>query len=791
MRPSFFQRFGPQLTLFLLLFGAAASGFHFYSHTFRGLGPQALDSAQLARNIFRGAGFSSDILPASALTPGTMPQTATGAAGRPFNPELGQGPLFPLLLGAVFAVAGERDGVVAGFSLSLFLGSTALLFGLTRRLTRSAPLATVTALAFLVSFPVLGLAVSGQPQALSSFLLLATLFALTPRNALATRIENKSAPKELESDDFTESKHDNPPLASPDVAPNLFFAGILAALCYLSDPLVCLTLAPLIWVWRRGFGGWNPGAARAFGTGFLILALPWWIRNARLTGAPFFSTLWLGPGAASGWRGLTGNFGQSIGGLIRGAASIPHFLLAPFLLVSPWMRPLSPAHSEARAAIFAGFGWTILGLAALGQRDLALLMPLAPLLTLLGVMTFRQIVGDAFNYGLQNGADMGFGARLWLLILTICGLRQLRAEWLARRAYQTQIEAQTGEAALDSGALPRARLHLARGFAALLLLLSLPLLSLRSQPSRAGARGVLAPLSQVVAPARAIATDAPQALAWYSDRRVTALPGDAKSWLSAPPPLVGAVYLSGQNGGISTAIPAQWREIAARGLDLPGFALLTRSGAPDLIYRRKPLLEEAQAALQTNTRNGAAWLALGNALVQKGDFTRALPAFQSATRLLPRSAASFYGAGLCYAALKNQTAARAQFGRALSFEPRRIATLLELAKIEQTRNDKGAAIALYERVLADVPDHRVALNNLAQLHADQGKNLFRALELARRAAAQNPRNGAILDTLGQVCTRLNYRQEAVAYFKRAALLSPQDSGIAARLKRAQVLAGAR
>ncbi len=850
MKSSFIQRFGTYFTLFFIAVLAVATGFYFYNHTFRGLSPQALDSAQLARNIFRGAGFSSNLLPLP--TPGS--QILGGATGaRIFNPELGQGPLFPVLLGATFAFADERDGVVAGLTLALFVATTLALFCLTGRLTRSTPLATAAAIVFVSSRVVLGLGVSGQPQALSSLFLLLTLLALTPKtDSAAAEIEdsetlgeaapdadsfeddaqdpNRSAglfeapvgapdPKNLsvksqgrdlraemlrEMDEAeavaqseaqadamaAEAAPDEPP-AAPKRAPGYFLAGVLAALCYLSDPLALVPLLFLVPGWGRGWAGWKRPAVVAFALGALILALPWWVRNARLTGNPFFSTQWLGAGAAPGFSGLVVNMVSNGRELLFGAANVPNFFLAPFIVVSPWMRPLSAPLSRLRSVTLWGLLLTIAVLGALGHRDVSVILPFAPLLALLGIVTFRQIVGDAFSRRMQNqapgaeNAGLSFGARVWLLILTVCGLRQAKTEFLARRTFQASVEAATGEAALDSGRVPRQRASLAASLLVLLLLLATPLIALPTLPLRPDARAALAPLGKIVAPNGTILTDAPQGIAWYGDRNVMALPDDVNLWFETPQNRINAIYLLGQNGGLSTAFPPAWRDRLTRNLDLPGYRRITTNTASNLIYLREPTPDEARLAVKNKPQNGAALVALGNALLQKGDFAGALPVFQSAIRVLPpQSGEGFYGAGVAYLGQKKPATARIQFEQALKRDPRSVAALLQLAGLEQVKTDKSAAIALYERVLADVPNSAVALNNLANFYADDGKNLFRALEMARRAATQNPQNGSIIDTLGWVCFRLGYKEEALTYLRRAAELEPQNQNIAAHLQRA-------
>src|SRR5947209_6720961 len=85
----------------------------------------------------------------------------------------------------------------------------------------------------------------------------------------------------------------------------------------------------------------------------------------------------------------------------------------------------------------------------------------------------------------------------------------------------------------------------------------------------------------------------------------------------------------------------------------------------------------------------------------------------------------------------------------------------------QEQNRIEQAVAGYEQALRQGEQTGVAANNLAWLYAQQGKNLDRALELAKLARHHNPTSPAILDTLGFVyLTRREY-SEAVKVLKEA------------------------
>jgi hypothetical protein len=539
MKNLILKRSGFYLTFALVLLFAATTALYFHDRNFRGLSNEALDSAQLARNVFRGEGFSTNVLPTEA------PTRSAGARG--FYPDLSHAPLFPLFLGGIFAVAGERDGVVAGFTIGLYLVSAALLFVLAWRLTAHLALTAAAVVAFALSVPVLSLADSGQHQALSGCFLLLTLLALTPKVEVAPEEEEQRDDIYLEDEDSgaenlnvpaddssatdalpeTEENLDEDAAPAPALSPkNYFVGGLMAALCYLSDPLALIFLVPLCFLWGRGDNGWKRPNALAFLLGFVLFATPWWIRNLRLTGNPFYSEQWLvSSGQGFGLADLAANVRRGIGGFFYGVASMPHLYLMPFIVVAAWMNPLSLTLSRFKSATLVTLVLTVLALSLLGRGETTALVPLAPLLTLVALTTFKQIVSDAITHRIQSGVNShGLGKTLLLGFLTVFNLRVMKADVLARQSYQAQIERETGRPALDGGRWARRKVQQAQAFALLGLILATPLILSQPRPPEVDIRALLEPLSQSVPPERAIMTDVPQLVAWYNDRKVVPLP---------------------------------------------------------------------------------------------------------------------------------------------------------------------------------------------------------------------------------------------------------------------------
>jgi len=89
----------------------------------------------------------------------------------------------------------------------------------------------------------------------------------------------------------------------------------------------------------------------------------------------------------------------------------------------------------------------------------------------------------------------------------------------------------------------------------------------------------------------------------------------------------------------------------------------------------------------------------------------------------------------------------------------------------QDENHVQQAIANYEAALRRGESTGVAANNLAWIYAQNGQNLDRALELARDAHDHDPKNPAVMDTLGFVYLSRREYSQAVNVLKQAIQLA--------------------
>lgn len=114
----------------------------------------------------------------------------------------------------------------------------------------------------------------------------------------------------------------------------------------------------------------------------------------------------------------------------------------------------------------------------------------------------------------------------------------------------------------------------------------------------------------------------------------------------------------------------------------------------------------------------------------------------------------------------------------------------------EQRRDSAESIRQYEAAVRAGDPTGVASNNLAWAYATQGKNLDRALLLARHALELHPANPAVLDTLGIVQVERRQFTEAIASLKTGARIAAARNGslelqhtIEAHLRQAYAFAG--
>ncbi|HMM77413.1 MAG TPA: PEP-CTERM system TPR-repeat protein PrsT [Gammaproteobacteria bacterium] len=110
------------------------------------------------------------------------------------------------------------------------------------------------------------------------------------------------------------------------------------------------------------------------------------------------------------------------------------------------------------------------------------------------------------------------------------------------------------------------------------------------------------------------------------------------------------------------------------------------------------------------------------------------------------------------------------------------ARVLHAGRLQEAGED-GAAIAEFERVLAQAPDSPVVRNNLAWLYRKIGD--ARALDMARKAFELAPRRAEVVDTYGWILLEEGRHEQALKILGQAVDLAPNNRDI--RFHRARAL----
>lgn len=258
-----------------MLVGAPLLLFLYYKLMFVGLNrPDALDFAQLGRNMSSGRGFVTYILRPLAMHGDNVLR----------QPDVTHGPLFPFLLSLSFGALGVKETAVIAVSGLFYLLTIPVVYLLGKRLLNPT-VGTVAALIFAFNALMLDYAVSGMHVTLYLFLM-TSLFLAVYYIAAAAR-------------DNAERSEARVPRAA------LVFAGLLTALLYLTDPAfvwIVPVVAIAVVVMSRGR---RLQATAWLALPFCVLALPWMARNAALTGNPLFGLrgleLWMNTSVHQGY----------------------------------------------------------------------------------------------------------------------------------------------------------------------------------------------------------------------------------------------------------------------------------------------------------------------------------------------------------------------------------------------------------------------------------------------------------------------------------------------------------
>jgi tetratricopeptide (TPR) repeat protein len=143
-------------------------------------------------------------------------------------------------------------------------------------------------------------------------------------------------------------------------------------------------------------------------------------------------------------------------------------------------------------------------------------------------------------------------------------------------------------------------------------------------------------------------------------------------------------------------------------------------------------IAEYNKVLERNPKNSQVWLQLAETYRRSGDAGRAVDGLKKTIELAPND----------------------------------VRPHLQLAVLYDTAGRKSEARPYYDRVLQLDPNNPVALNNLAYMLAESGRDLDQALTMAQRATQQRPNDGDVADTLGLIYIKKNLADSAIGVYRK-------------------------
>ncbi len=186
-------------------------------------------------------------------------------------------------------------------------------------------------------------------------------------------------------------------------------------------------------------------------------------------------------------------------------------------------------------------------------------------------------------------------------------------------------------------------------------------------------------------------------------------------------------------------------------------------------------LKYFKKALQLDDRNPLPWLLLAFTYSDMDSTSKADSTFQSLLRRFPDNAQfwAFYGNFL--QEKKHYPKAVKIFKKVLDLEPNNEAALSGLAIIYENMKMFNQCDSIYEVAIKRLPDNPLILNNYSYSLTERGKDLQKALKMAKRAIELRPNNAAYLDTYGWVLYKLKRYEEAERYIKQSVNLRPNSA----------------
>lgn len=182
------------------------------------------------------------------------------------------------------------------------------------------------------------------------------------------------------------------------------------------------------------------------------------------------------------------------------------------------------------------------------------------------------------------------------------------------------------------------------------------------------------------------------------------------------------------------------------------------------------LKAESRAKPQINSLR----MATANVALRIGDYSTADHEYRYLMGVDPKNLELYLRLGETQRLMRRTQDALRTLRQGQALQPNNPQVNLQLALTLDAAGLQRESLPIYENIVKNQPDNAIALNNLAYMMAEEGRDLDLALTYAQRARQQMPGNLDIADTLGWVYIRKQLSDSAVNLYRDLVPKAPKN-----------------
>jgi tetratricopeptide (TPR) repeat protein len=197
----------------------------------------------------------------------------------------------------------------------------------------------------------------------------------------------------------------------------------------------------------------------------------------------------------------------------------------------------------------------------------------------------------------------------------------------------------------------------------------------------------------------------------------------------------------------------------------------------------------AQQFVDAHPSNAQGHVILGSLQFDSKNNSAAQAEFERAIQIEPHNVEGYLRMGRVYQGTNQPDAAIGQYEKALELQPKSASLVTMVGNLYLDKGDLGTARKYFARALEADPNYAVANANMAWVDAQEGKDLDVALGLAQKAKSLMPEVPSISDTLAWVMYKKGNYSGAIPLLQDCVKKSPDSAQFRYHLGLALIAAG--